>query len=65
MRLAWQCFPKLDGIGARIGALLDTVVLPMTAEVPGVLCMATWLTMAMGSSGPSTHSTCCPMALEL
>ena len=53
VRLAWQCFPKLDGIGARIGALLDTVVLPMTAEVPGLLCMATWLTMAMRSSGPS------------
>jgi len=29
VRLAWQCFPKLSSIGARIHALLDTVVLPM------------------------------------
>lgn len=63
VRLAWQCFPKLDGIGARIGALLDTVVLPMTAEVPGSLCMATWLSMATRSSRPSTHSTCYTIAI--
>ena len=61
VRLAWQCFPKTGGIGARIGALLDTVVLPMTAEAPGLL----WLTMvrvrlsymAMRSSCHSTPST--------